>query len=212
MHFFPSTKVVLIRKQGKGVEVVLEKGSVQLFDHVFTTEIEPHFEGVESIPLPRSSVVSISLGYKKNLLTQKGFGFLASTSEEKELLGCIFDSSVFYPQAKAFKTKLTVMLGGARASYIISENEKALFAKAYQYVKKYLKIDAAADVAFVNYCAGAIPAYPVGYVEATERLKQRLKSWSVTLLGMPFSGVSLPSCIAYSEEQARQFRNSLVAK
>lgn len=205
MHFFPSTRVTTIRKQGKGVEVILEKGKVHSFDHVFTTEIEPPFEGIEIEPLPRSSVVSISLGYKKKLLTQEGFGFLASSSQEKELLGCIFDSSVFYPQAKAFKTKLTVMLGGARAPDLVSLNENTLLAKAYHYVDKYLKITAAPEVAFVNYSLGAIPAYPVGYQGARAMLEQRVKNWPVTLLGMPFSGVSLPSCIAYAEEKSLQF-------
>lgn len=135
---------------------------------------------VPEYQVPQTSFVTVSLGYKKALLRQEGFGFLASSKEEKELYGVVFDSSIFPSQNGPFQTRLSVMMGGGEEQVL-------------HYIEKYLGIKESPDFIKVHYCKNAIPAFPVGYLAEREKLMLQYKAQGITLQGAAFDNPSIGS-------------------
>ncbi len=147
-------------------------------DHVLLAA-PPHLLGLSS-PCSYASLTTVSLGWKKHLLTHKGFGFLVPSSEKESILGITFDSEIF---SRGDKTQLCVMLRGE------DPLEKALAA-----VEKYLKIKAEPDEVLLFEAKYAIPQYEVGYEQRVARFRAALPK-GVTPLGSSYDGVGVNDCI-----------------
>jgi oxygen-dependent protoporphyrinogen oxidase len=61
-------------------------------------------------PFPAKSIWVVHLAYEGNLLSKKGFGYLVPTQEKENVLGVVFDSSIFPQQNSCGETRLTAML------------------------------------------------------------------------------------------------------
>ncbi len=137
--------------------------------------------------IPYKTVGVVNLGYKKSVLKQKGFGYLIPRRENEDILGCIWDSSVF-PQQNQFaeETRLTVMVGG-------HENEcKELACDA---MNKHLGIEMEPDAVEIKIAKQSIPQYEIGYDLIRERFKAQL-SPRIYAIGSAFDGVSVNDCIS----------------
>lgn len=149
--------------------------------------------------IPSASVATINVGYRKFLLKQPGFGHLIPHSENEDVLGIVWDSSVFpeQNQSKA-ETRLTVMMGGSRREDILQLDEGVIKEKALNAIAKQLGIETHPDSLVIHKAHNAIPQYTVGHqtrIEEIHRLATEF-SPSLTLLGNSFHGVSVNDCIA----------------
>lgn len=182
------------------VSVAYDGGSIQC-DHLFSTVAR-----FAPVAVPKASVVTVSLGFKKNLLHYSGFGFLAPSIEEKELLGVVFDSAVFPELNGSYQTRLSVMLGGIRAPHMIDLPEDMLKSKAVAFCAKYLKIDELADFCVATKAIQAISQYPVGHFDRLQDVEVRFKGKKVSFLGMDLYGISIASCISKAQVLAESFQ------
>ncbi len=190
------TEVSAIQLTGQNVEVTTSK-SQELFDYVYVTTSYQLVDHIVPIPIvPAASVVTISLGYRDAQLQHEGFGFLASSLQERELLGVVFDSSVFPDQASSYRTKLSVMMGGHRAPDVIGYSEELLLEKALKYCSKYLHIRDTPEVHFVTRAPHAIACYPVNHYQTLQNIEDRLQKIPLALGGAQLYGVSLSDCVA----------------
>lgn len=149
--------------------------------------------------IPHATVGVVNLGYRRNLLKNRGFGYLIATREEEKILGCIWDSCVFPEQNRqGEETRLTVMLGGMRHPMIEVFSENDCLKLALEAVGRQLNIDALPDASHVTIARKAIPQFEVGYVKAKQLVQDRLnaKFPRLTLIGNGFHGVSLNDCIS----------------
>jgi len=146
--------------------------------------------------VPQTSLVTVSLGYVDAKLSYSGFGFLASSKEECELLGIVFDSELFPTMNGGFRTRLSVMMGGGRAPAVVGLSDAVLREKAEKYVRKYLGIEVAPDVALVSKNIHAIPAFPVGYLAERERLVIECRTQGIELAGAQFYNPSIADILA----------------
>lgn len=189
------TKVTNFKEYSDCVEVECG-GKIIACDELFVTS---PIKGGTPIPeVMKNSVVTISLGYKNFKMALHGFGFLASSKEENELLGIIFDSAVFPEHNGPYATRLSVMMGGERAPELLLRDDSVLKMMAEGYARKYLGVGEGADAIEVTRCSDAIYGYPVGHMERVERM-QESGSRRVKRVGAYIGGVSIPDCV----EQAR---------
>lgn len=176
-----------------------------LCDHLYlaipSTELAPHLPGTPKIE--RASIVTVNVGYRKDLLKEKGFGHLIPSKEKEETLGIVWDSSVFPEQNQnKEETRLTVMLGGAHHKDLIEKSESYLEGSALSAIKRQLGITSCPDALLVKKAKEAIPQYLVGHAEQVKKFEESLPP-NITLLGNSFHGIAINDCIknAYKEEQ-----------
>jgi protoporphyrinogen/coproporphyrinogen III oxidase len=186
-HLLFSSAVKKIHILESRAELILENNTLLHADHLYATI--PSYELATLIPtvpvIPTTSITVVSLGYRKNVLKQSGFGYLIPSSEQEKILGVVWDSSVF-PQQNQHpeETRLTVMLHAEQGGLEI----------ALDAISRHLGIEDKPDVWHV-YCARqAIPQYLVGHDLLLKTLNNSLPP-HVTVLGSSFYGVSVNDCI-----------------
>lgn len=182
-----------------GIVVTLSDEKIIEADYVISTI--PYFELKKIIKtdadfdIPYTSVAVVHLGFDKKVLNKKGFGYLIPHQEKEDILGCIWDSSVF-PQQNNHPdmTRLTVMMGGScsNKSFEIAQND--YIENALQAIERHLKISALPQVTAIHLAKCAIPQYEIGYLSNKERfltcLNPRLK-----VMGQSFNGISVNESI-----------------
>lgn len=102
-------------------------------------------------PFPKQSLWVVNVGFRKDLLTKKGFGYLVPTKEKEMVMGAIFDSCIF--PLKADETRITFML---RAE---AQDPKEVVLDA---LKRHLHISDAPDFLSCFFALNAIAQFPVG--------------------------------------------------
>ena len=198
IHFGKSATQVTF---GKEVEVLLADGSTLTADHLYAAI--PAWQMAKLLPIPQlkqipfSSVVAVSLGYKKNILSHRGFGYLVPNIENKKILGVIWDSCVFPQQNRhSGETRVTVMMGGTRQPDLLDWCDQELIALACREVSEVQP-----DASLVVRAHRAIPQYELGFMQLRNQIEQ-LCPESCTLLGNSYFGVSINDCIQQAFSQA----------
>ena len=216
-HVLLGARVVGLHPQGQhqGINIALADGRSLHADRVFSAlPANALGAAVTGVDLPAAqllqslhsaSVAVVNLGYHRDVLPGKGFGYLIPAKEKEEILGVIWDSSIF-PQQQSCPThtRLAVMMGGERHPDMAGKGEDALAGIAMKAVAKHMKIVAAPDALMVKVAHAAIPQYALGHQGKVEAVKHALKRElpQLHLCGNWLSGVSVNDCIAYSKQTA----------
>lgn len=209
-----NSNVKNIKIQPDKVDVICENGTAFGADHVFlaipsavaASLFNPSLH-VQWDKTPATSVVVVNVGWKRKLLKQEGFGHLIPSSQKEDVLGMVWDSSVFPQQNRsAEETRVTVMLGGARKPDLTSLSENKFIEYALDAIERQLGIEANPDALQVKLACNAIPQYHVGHLGRLSSLEQSLKKISphLTLLGSAWYGVAVNDCIAKAKAIAQQ--------
>ncbi len=154
----------------------------------------PNFPSVET-----ASVALACVGYKKQVLPNKGFGHLIPSSEKNPVLGMVWDSSVFPQQNKRpDETRLSVMTGGSLFPGMIDMSEKEIEILAIKAVKEQLNITEIPDSITIYKRKNAIPQYTIGHMDRIKKMEEHVKNLSphFSFLGWNYYGVSVNDCIA----------------
>lgn len=157
---------------------------------------QPLAKQLESIPA--ASVAVVHFGFKKNILLQKGFGYLVPHREKQPIIGVVWDSCTF-PQHNKYpeETRLTVMIGGSRQAELVNQDAKSLQELAYNTLVKHLNISAMPDVVSLSVARNAIPQYVKGHEIKLRCIEESIEEMlpDLTLLGSGYNGVSVNDCI-----------------
>lgn len=141
-----------------------------------------------------ASITVVNIGYKRAQLALAGFGYLIPTTEGEEVLGAVFDSSIFPQQnGSASEVRLTVMIRGV-------EKEDAEYRRlAKSALQRHLGLSQEPDVLVVTRATRAIPQYLLGHAEKIARLLQVCPS-RCHLLGTYLEGVSVNDAILRAKQ------------
>lgn len=149
-------------------------------------------------------LMSINLGFKEKVLPFKGFGYLVPSSEERQIYGAIFDSSVF-PQHNQHpkQTRITAMV-----------KENADIDAAILEIKDHLKISAVPDFVRALGFKQAIPQFELGHSKKIQFIKEKLlrKYPTCRLLGNYLTGPSVNDCIVNSRDLVLNLQQELLAR
>ncbi len=152
-----------------------------------------------------SPISIVGLGYNELPHNLKGFGLLTTSSAKKEILGVLWDSSIFSDRAPEGKKSLRVMIGGQRNPELALKSDEELLEIAVRGVKETMGLDVIPDVSYVKRYSRGIPNYRVGHLESMNKLFAKLKEHKgLYLSSNAYYGVGLNDCVGNSKKMAEQ--------
>ncbi len=194
--------------QEKGGKVLVDD---QEFDHLFSTISPGQFSKMlpeahfmkPLLEIPATSVVTVSVAYKRALDIPPAFGFLCPEHEDSLLLGIVFDSSLFPQQNGPYATRLSLMFGGTRCPELVAYSDEVVFTLCQERLQKYLGISQIPDYQNIMRAPNAICRYPVGHWRTVEQLQK--SNGPITLLGSGLYGVSVGDSVTSAYKTANSF-------
>jgi len=167
-------------------------------------KIEPEFS-VLLHDIEYSPISVVGLGYSELNHDLKGFGLLTTSSSKKEILGVLWDSSIFADRAPADKKSLRVMIGGQRNPDLALKSDEELKQIAIQGVKETMGVEELPDITYVKRWERGIPNYRLGHLERMNKLFKKLKKHDgLYLSSNAYFGVGLNDCVKNSKEVAKE--------
>lgn len=160
-------------------------------------QIGPGFENALQ-GIPYAPVVVVSLGYRKNAVGNAldGFGFLVPRSASLEILGSVWNSSLFPGRAPAEHVLLTSFVGGTTNPQAITRSKEELSALAHRELAPLLDINKAPVFSSVNLYQRAIPQYTLGHTDRLAALSALgTKYPGLKLVGNYFRGPAIGACV-----------------
>jgi oxygen-dependent protoporphyrinogen oxidase len=161
-----------------------------------------------SIEYPPLTVLYLAYDESSLALPLTGFGFLAVPGE-LEILGCIFNSSMFEGRAPEGKGLLTVFVGGAREPRLAGLGDDELFSLVRRDLQVALPATGVPHLVGVTRYQRSIPQYNLGHrarIQKIERLTAQIPG--LTLIGNYLHGVSTGDCLIEADKVARQIAAS----
>lgn len=150
--------------------------------------IETFFSAIEE-----KTVHVVNVVYSQPVLKRKGFGYLVPSSEQENIMGVVFDSSIFPEQNREKEERLTVMLKEGHIN------------TALEALKRHLGIHETPLSVFHRAWEKGIPQYGVGHLKRVEAFEKHLKKQypHVRCIGNFLRGVSINHCIAQASLMLR---------
>jgi len=150
-------------------------------------------------------VSSLFLGYRRDQVAHRldGFGMLVPPVEIRQLLGVLFNSTLFTRRAPEGHVALTVMTGGVRTPRLAHRHDADLLPIVSRELSALLGVKG--DPVFVrrNIWPRAIPQYNLGYEYFLDAMTAAETAHPGLLIGGHVrDGISLPNCIASGEKLA----------
>lgn len=152
-------------------------------------------------------VVSVFLGFRQQEIATPldGFGFLVPSLEKKDILGCLWSSSLFPFRSPEGHIGLTVFVGGGRQPELTKADDTELLAMVLRNLETIMQIRGKPVYWSMTRWKQAIPQYVLGH----QRVMDALSNFEQTYRGLFFcsnfrGGISVGDCIQNSESIARQ--------
>lgn len=162
-------------------------------------------------PVGYAAVGVVSLGYRKedvgNALA--GFGFLVPRSSGLNVLGTVWNSSLFPGRAPEGHALLTSFVGGATNPAAIQKSAEELVALVHREITPLLSIRKEPVFSNVTTWPRALPQYNLGHkarLEAVEKLRAGFPG--LHLVGNYLNGPAIGTCIEHALKVADEIRVS----
>ena len=144
-----------------------------------------------------SPISVVGFGYDHLNHPLQGFGLLTTASAGKEILGVLWDSSIFSDRAPSGKKSVRVMIGGQRNPELAREDEAQLLEIARRGIRETMGMDETPSVVFVQRWPKGIPNYRVGHLANVDRIFQRLEDHRGLFFNSnAYYGVGVNDCVA----------------
>ncbi|KAL7840419.1 hypothetical protein AOLI_G00257420 [Acnodon oligacanthus] len=205
-----------------GWEIKLEDGSTMKADHVISAvpaavlaavlppAAQPLSEQLRAIPT--ATVGMVNLEFSGSVLPVTGFGHLVPSSEDRGLLGVVYDSVPFPEHNRAGEptTRLTIMMGGSWFEEVFGQpdhvTEQELLDRAADALKTHLGITDTPLWSKAAVLKNCIPQYHLGHWKRLEKMRQYISDASLplSLAGASYNGVSVNDVISSGREAAER--------
>ena len=216
-----STQVTSIKKDKGGYRLsVVKKGGAaeeKIFDKVIVctpsyvmAEMFKELSGKivsELNKIPYAPVTVVALGFNKSELNQplNGFGFLIPSRENKDILGCLWTSSIFAHRANEGKVLLTVMIGGMKKPELVKKSDDELIDITLRELKSTMGISARPVFQNIYTHEKAIIQFHVGHEKISNQIKEELKKFNGIYLGCnTYGGIGVDGAIKNSVAVAKE--------
>ena len=165
---------------------------------------DPLSKSLFQIPYP--PVIVVHFAYKRSEIRHSldGFGFLVTSCEDRDVLGCVFSSSVFPPHAPADEALFTIIMGGATHPEVIEQSDDEIVNSAKNAISKYLRTDEPI-YSHITRLPHAIPQYSLGHEKIMAEIRRAEKEHQgLYFLANYRGGISVWSCIKNAVELAER--------
>ncbi len=167
---------------------------------------------LESIYYP--PVLSIFLGFRRQDVGHPldGFGFLVPTLEQRRILGCLWNSSLFVERAPAGHVAVTTFIGGARQPELTTLTDDEAVQTAVDELRGPMQIHGNPVYLKVSRWKRAIPQYELGYARIMDALTAfENEHPGIVFAGNYRGGISVGDCVRNSHEIAGDVGRRLTA-
>lgn len=165
--------------------------------------------------IPYAPMNVICFGYEQEKIARDldGFGYLIPKNEGCEILGTLWDSSIFPQRAPEGHVLLRSMMGGATNPDAINLTDAEVRQRTMAELKKIMGITFAPDFVRIFRHQRAIPQYVVGHADRLAAIEACLeKHHGLILTGNAFFGVGLNDCVNAANKAAEQVLSTLKRK
>ena len=197
--------IITIKKEPKGYTLFGKNSEYKADIVIFATEsyslanilkeLNPDLSNLlNQIPYAPMAVVALGFDRKKLPEIVNSFGYLFALNEIKDVIGVLFDSSVFPFRSAEDKFLIRLMIGGALAQE--SPFKKNLFQIATEELNRSAKIFAPFEFSYKVIHKKAIPIYTMQHKEIVKAISEfELKQKGIFITGNAFYGISLNDCV-----------------
>ncbi len=159
-------------------------------------------------------IIMVFFGIKKDKIkfNLDGFGFLIPGSENRKILGTLWNSAVFTNRAPVGFHLLTTFVGGARNAELFGLADAEIVQIVFEELGEILGLREMPDFVHLKRWIKAIPQYNLGY----DKVEEGLAAFSVQNRGMFFcsnfyKGISVGDCIKNAYQSAAEIEQFLVS-
>jgi oxygen-dependent protoporphyrinogen oxidase len=150
-----------------------------------------------------SPVAVVGMGFRSLAHTLDGFGLLTTTAARLNILGVLWDSSIFPDRAPPQCKAVRVMIGGQRNPELVGQDEAGLIATAREGIAVTMGIDQEPDVVFVKRWERGIASYTPGHVARMDALFARLSRHAgLHLTCNAYRGIAMNDSVRNARELA----------
>jgi protoporphyrinogen/coproporphyrinogen III oxidase len=172
--------------------------------HLFADHV-PEFSK-ELLKIHSEGIAVVNFGYDDQVLPVQGFGYLTPTYAHEDILGVVFDSSVFTEHnRKPQETRLTIKL---QETGLCEEKNIEIALKG---IRRHLGISQMPKAISYKSTPRAIPQYGVGHLEKMVELRNQFckKIPHCQLVGNYLEGVSVDQCISLAKKAVEEWQSGL---
>jgi oxygen-dependent protoporphyrinogen oxidase len=206
----------IVRKDG-GYELRLEEG--ETIEAEVVVSAAPAYAVAEMVAgldrqltqllggIPYATMNVVCFGYAREKIARDldGFGYLIPKKEGKNILGTLWDSSIFPNRAPEGRVLLRSMMGGATNPGAIDLPESEVKARVMIDLKEIMGISAEPDFVRIFRHEKAIPQYIAGHGQRLRALAARQAAApGLFLAGNALFGVGLNDCVHAANQVAGQ--------
>ncbi len=164
--------------------------------------------------IPYAPMNVICFGYEQAKIERDldGFGYLIPKKEGCEILGTLWDSSIFPARAPEGHVLLRSMMGGATNPAAIDLSDAEVRARTMAELKKIMGIAAEPDFVRIFRHQRAIPQYVVGHAARLAAIEDRARAHAgLILTGNALFGIGLNDCVNASNKAGERVVSCLQA-
>ena len=157
--------------------------------------------------IPYAAMNVVCFGYQRERIQRdlNGFGYLIPKAEGCDILGTLWDSSIFPQRAPEGMVLLRSMMGGATNPGAIQLSEDEVRARTMKDLQQIMAIDSEPDFSRIYPHRHAIPQYTQGHGQRLQALQESLQEIpDLIVTGNAFFGVGLNDCVNASNRAADQ--------
>ena len=160
---------------------------------------------LSEIQYPPLSIVYLAYEKSATRTPLDGFGFLVAPAEGLNILGCVWNSSLFDGRAPQGTALLTVFVGGARNPQAARLTDADLVSVAHSELQQALGITSEPQLVAITRYDRAIPQYNLGHAARVQKVESLLKEIpGLNLIGNYLHGVSTGDVIKEAERVAKE--------
>ena len=167
---------------------------------------------LNEIEYPPLSIVSLAYDSSTISTPLRGFGFLVPPSERMNILGCVWNSSLFKGRAPKGQALLTAFIGGARNPSATQAADAELVSVIHRDLQRVLGISSDPRLVAITRYDRSIPQYNLGHFARVQRIEALLGDLpGLSLIGNYLHGVSTGDCIKEADRVARGVASDLAS-
>jgi oxygen-dependent protoporphyrinogen oxidase len=145
-----------------------------------------------------SPVISVFAGVERRDIGHRldGFGFLNPSKEKRQILGCLWNSSLFKNRAPAGMAALNAFIGGARQPELTALSDERIIKITLDELKSIMQLSGNPVYLRLTRWQRSIPQYEIGYQQKMDALSQFEETQpGIVLAGNYRGGISVGDCV-----------------
>jgi len=216
------TRVTALRKEGAAYALECADGRHVLAEWVIvatpayhaSTLLSPLDEDIGKVlqGINYADIAVVSTAYRRDDVgcDMNGFGFLVPPNQKRDVMGCIWTSSIFPHTAPEGSVLLRTMVGGALDPRALDQCDAELIARIKREVHPVMGIDRSPEGTRIFRHRRGIPQYGLDHRAVLERLDAgEMRNPGLLLAGSAYRGVSMNDCVVSAHRAVNRVMESV---